>query len=69
MLACTLGALAQPGGAALGTQAGEAQLRDVLHADDFSSAYRVAHTPLNLVLEARPSCRRRCRTLSRPVEK
>jgi SAM-dependent methyltransferase len=53
-LACTPGALAQPGGAALGTQAGEARLREVLLAGGFSCVRRVAETPLNIVLEARP---------------
>lgn len=53
-LLCTPGALSQPGGTALGTQAGEARLREVLLAGGFSSVRRVAQTPLNLVREARP---------------
>jgi SAM-dependent methyltransferase len=53
-LLCTPGALSQPGGQALGTQAGEARLRDVLLAAGFSSVRCAAETPLNLVLEARP---------------
>ena len=53
-LVCTPGALSQPGGTALGTQAGEARLRDVLVAGGFRSVRRAAATPLNLVLEARP---------------
>ena len=52
-LLCVPGALSQPGGAALGTQAGEARLREVLLAGGFSSVRRAAQTPLNLVLEAR----------------
>jgi SAM-dependent methyltransferase len=53
-LVCTPGALSQSGGTALGTQAGEARLREVLLAGGFTSVRRVAQTPLNLVLEARP---------------
>jgi len=53
-LLCTPGALSQDGGASLGTQAGEARLREVLLAGGFSSVRRVAETPLNVVLEARP---------------
>lgn len=53
-LVCTPGSLSQPGRAALGTQAGEARLREVLTAAGFGSVRRVAATPFNLVLEARP---------------
>jgi SAM-dependent methyltransferase len=53
-LCCTPGALSQPGGFSLGTQAGERRLRDVLLAAGFSSVRRAAETPLNLILEARP---------------
>jgi SAM-dependent methyltransferase len=52
-LCCTPGSLSQPVGAALGTQAGEARLREVLVEGGFGSVRRVAETPLNLVLEAR----------------
>ena len=52
-LVCTPGSLSQPGRAALGTQAGEAALREVLHAAGFGHVPRAAETPLNLVLEAR----------------
>ncbi len=52
-LVCTPGSLSQPGGAALGTQAGEARLRDVMLEGGFGSVRRAAETPLNLVLEAR----------------
>src|SRR4051812_29878586 len=53
-LVCTPGALSQPGGVALGTQAGEARLTEILHAGGFASVRRAAETPLNLILEARP---------------
>ena len=53
-LVCTPGALSQPGGVALGTQAGEARLTEVLHAGGFTRVRRAAETPLNLILEARP---------------
>jgi hypothetical protein len=53
-LVCTPGALSQPGGVALGTQAGEARLTDVLHAGGFTHVRRAAETSHNLILEARP---------------
>jgi SAM-dependent methyltransferase len=53
-LVCTPGSLSQPGRAALGTQAGEARLAEVLRAGGFSSVRRAAETPFNIVLEARP---------------
>ena len=52
-LVCTPGSLSQPGRAALGTQAGEARLREALQAGGFGAVRRAAETPLNLVLEAR----------------
>ncbi len=52
-LVCTPGSLSQPVGAALGTQAGEARLREVLREGGFGSVRRAAETPLNLVIEAR----------------
>jgi len=52
-LVCTPGALSQPGGAALGTQAGEARLSTVLRSGGFGAVRRAAETPFNLVLEAR----------------
>jgi 2-polyprenyl-3-methyl-5-hydroxy-6-metoxy-1,4-benzoquinol methylase len=52
-LVCTPGSLAQPGRAGLGTQAGEARLREVMLNGGFGSVRRAAETPLNLVLEAR----------------
>jgi SAM-dependent methyltransferase len=53
-LVCTPGSLSQPGRTALGTQAGEARLREVMLEGGFGSVRRAAETPLNLVLEARP---------------
>jgi hypothetical protein len=52
-LVCTPGSLSQPGRAGLGTQAGEARLREVMLQGGFGSVRRAAETPLNLVLEAR----------------
>ncbi len=53
-LVCTPGSLSQPGRAALGTQAGEGRLREVLLRAGFRTVRRAAETPLNIVLEARP---------------
>ena len=53
-LVCTPASLAQEVGLALGAQAGEARLRDVVVAAGFTRFRRVAETPFNLVLEARP---------------
>jgi SAM-dependent methyltransferase len=53
-LLCTPSSLAQEGGLALGAQAGEARLAEVLHEGGFSRVRRAAETPFNLVLEARP---------------
>jgi SAM-dependent methyltransferase len=52
-LVCTPGSLSQPGRAGLGTQAGEARLRDVLVAGGFGTVRRVAESAFNMVLEAR----------------
>ena len=41
-------------GAALGAQAGEARLREVVQAGGFSSVRRATETPFNMILEARP---------------
>lgn len=41
-------------GAALGAQAGEAKLREVIQAGGFSSLRRATETPFNMILEARP---------------
>ena len=45
---------AQEVGLALGAQAGEARLRDVVTSAGFSHFRRAAQTPFNLVFEARP---------------
>ena len=47
-------ALSQPGGYALGAQAGEAAIRRVVSDAGFTRFRRVAETPFNLVYEARP---------------
>jgi hypothetical protein len=52
-LVCTQASLAQEVGAALGAQAGEARLRDVVMQAGFSHFRRAAETPFNLVFEAR----------------
>jgi SAM-dependent methyltransferase len=46
--------LAQEVGAALGAQAGEAKLREVIVAGGFGRVRRATETPFNMVLEARP---------------
>jgi SAM-dependent methyltransferase len=51
---CTPNAKSQDGGMALGAQAGEARLRDVLEQAGFTRVRRAAETPFNIVLEARP---------------
>jgi 2-polyprenyl-3-methyl-5-hydroxy-6-metoxy-1,4-benzoquinol methylase len=53
-LLCTPSSLAQEGGLALGAQAGEARLRQVLESAGFTRVRRAAETPFNIVLEARP---------------
>lgn len=52
-LLCTPASLSQEVGLALGAQAGEERLRDVLTEAGFSRVRRVAETPANMVLEAR----------------
>jgi SAM-dependent methyltransferase len=51
---CTPSSLSQEVGLALGAQAGEARLREVVLAGGFSSFDRVEETPFNMVFEARP---------------
>ncbi len=51
---CTPNALDQDAGAALGAQAGEARLREVVMKGGFTRFRRATHSPVNLVLEARP---------------
>jgi SAM-dependent methyltransferase len=53
-LLCTPASLSQEGRMALGAQAGEARIRDVVQAGGFTRFRRVAETPFNLVYEARP---------------
>jgi SAM-dependent methyltransferase len=53
-LICTPASLSQEVGLALGAQAGEARLRDVVTQGGFTRFRRAAQTPFNLVLEARP---------------
>jgi SAM-dependent methyltransferase len=53
-LLCTPASLSQEVGLALGAQAGEARLRDVVTSGGFSRFRRAAETPFNMVLEARP---------------
>ncbi len=45
---------AQEVGAALGAQAGEKKLQEVIRSGGFSSVRRAAETPFNMILEARP---------------
>jgi 2-polyprenyl-3-methyl-5-hydroxy-6-metoxy-1,4-benzoquinol methylase len=51
---CTPASLSQEVGLGLGAQAGEARLADVLKSAGFKSVRRVAETPFNIILEARP---------------
>ncbi len=53
-LICTPASLSQEVGRALGAQAGEAQLREVVTEAGFTRFRRAAETPFNLILEARP---------------
>jgi 2-polyprenyl-3-methyl-5-hydroxy-6-metoxy-1,4-benzoquinol methylase len=51
---CTPASLAQEVGLALGAQAGEARLRDVVTQGGFRHFRRATQTPFNMVLEAKP---------------
>jgi hypothetical protein len=51
---CTPASLSQEVGTALGAQAGEARLREVVMSGGFTRFRRAAETPFNLVFEARP---------------
>jgi SAM-dependent methyltransferase len=51
---CTPASLDQEVGLALGAQAGEARLREVVTQGGFGSLRRATETPFNLVLEAKP---------------
>jgi len=50
---CVPTSLSQEVGAALGAQAGEAKLREVISAGGFTKIRRAAETPFNMILEAR----------------
>ena len=52
-LLCTPGSRSQEVGLALGAQAGERRLREVLSEAGFTRIRRIAETPANLILEAR----------------
>ena len=51
---CTPGSKAQEVGLALGAQAGEGKMREVLTKAGFRTVRRAAETPFNLVIEAKP---------------
>ena len=51
---CTPASLSQDVGLALGAQAGEARIRDVVSAAGLTRFRRASETPFNLVFEARP---------------
>jgi 2-polyprenyl-3-methyl-5-hydroxy-6-metoxy-1,4-benzoquinol methylase len=53
-LICTPASLSQEVGLALGAQAGEARLKEVVMAGGFTRFRRAAESPFNIVLEARP---------------
>jgi SAM-dependent methyltransferase len=53
-LLCTPASLSQDVGLALGAQAGEARIKDVVTAGGFTRFRRAAETPFNYVFEARP---------------
>jgi hypothetical protein len=51
---CTPASKSQEVGLALGAQAGEKRLREVVLAGGFTRFRRATETPFNLILEARP---------------
>jgi hypothetical protein len=51
---CVPTSLSQEVGAALGAQAGETRLREVIGGAGFGSVRRATETPFNMILEARP---------------
>ena len=53
-LLCTPASLSQEVGLALGAQAGEKRIRDVVTSAGFSRFRRATQTPFNLIFEARP---------------
>ena len=50
---CIPTSLSQEVGTALGAQAGERKLREVITAGGFTSVRRATETPFNMILEAR----------------
>jgi ubiquinone/menaquinone biosynthesis C-methylase UbiE len=53
-LNCVPTSLSQPGGLALGAQAGEARLREIVNRAGFSRFRRAVESSFNLVIEAKP---------------
>ena len=53
-MVCTPASLSQEVGLALGAQAGEQRIRNVVTAGGFQRFRRATQTPFNLVFEARP---------------
>jgi 2-polyprenyl-3-methyl-5-hydroxy-6-metoxy-1,4-benzoquinol methylase len=53
-LLCTPASLSQEVGLALGAQAGEARIRELVTGAGFTAFRRVAETPFNMVFEAKP---------------
>jgi hypothetical protein len=53
-MVCVPTSLAQEVGAALGAQAGEAKLREVISTGGFRNIRRATETAFNMILEARP---------------
>jgi hypothetical protein len=51
---CTPASLSQEVGLALGAQAGERRLKEVLSEGGFTRVRRAAESPFNMILEARP---------------
>jgi hypothetical protein len=51
---CVPNGLSQPGGYALGAQAGETAIREVATAAGFTRFRRAAESPFNLIYEIRP---------------
>ena len=51
---CVPTSLAQEVGTALGAQAGETKLREVISKGGFTRIRRATETPFNMILEARP---------------
>jgi hypothetical protein len=50
---CVPTSLSQEVGTALGAQAGEAKLREVILEGGFTTVRRAAETPFNMIIEAR----------------